>query len=333
MKIIDFERMLPISLVHKPSNDSVLLTDFVPLSNLETLIGAQLPKSHGLYQENLLDAKGYDIAVLIEACRQSCFAIAHNQFELLLSENKYQFLFRELHAKIAIESFETKHPHGYPVQIYIYSYVEREIRTSGRTSGLLWRYIIKNIAEKEIAEIFIQQNFVDRVKWKQIREKMCEQRGVVFKTPIEIPSKSEINPSDIGRWNPHNLVLHRVNKVGKIFEALARFDPRHPVLFDRPTADHIFAMTQLEVGRQLAIYSVSKEMNVDPFLLKICSCDTVFKSMGELNIPTIVTAEVIDTKETNLNSAVVASVKIHLKQGERIVSVFDIGVYKEREQN
>ncbi|WP_025805327.1 AfsA-related hotdog domain-containing protein [Pseudomonas chlororaphis] len=319
---LDFERTLPISLVHKPSNDSVLLTDYVAQSHHETLLGAQVPRGHGLYQENVLDVTGYDIAALVEICRQACFAIAHNQFGLSLKENRYQFLFRELKSNITSAALDVVHPRGQPIRVVVASTVEKVLRSEKRTSGLTWRFELSDPMGIEIAVIRIRQNFVDRGQWKRIREAMCRQRGVVFQSAIEIPPESELLPSEVGRWNPQNLALIGVTCLGNHYEATARIDPRHPVLFDRPTADHIFAMIQLEASRQLAIYSAAKSLNVDPFKLKVNRCEAVFQSMGELNTPTTLHAEVSNNRDGRSG----AHVDIQIIQGERSVSTFQIGV-------
>ncbi|MFG8723583.1 AfsA-related hotdog domain-containing protein [Pseudomonas aeruginosa] len=319
---LDFERTLPISLVHKPSNDSVLLTDYVAQSRHETLLGAQMPRGHGLYQENVLEVTGYDIAALVEICRQACFAIAHNQFGLSLAENRYQFLFRELKAKITLAALGAEHPRGHPIRVVVASTVEKELRSEKRTSGLTWCFELKDPSGREIATVRIRQNFVDRNQWKRIREEMCSQRGVVFQSAIEIPPDSEVAPREVGRWNPQNLVLLRVTGNDNHYEALARIDPRHPILFDRPSADHIFAMVQLEASRQLAVYSVAKCLEVDPFRLKVIRCDAQFQSMGELNTPTALHAEILNY--TNGGSG--AQVAIQITQGKRSVSRFQIEV-------
>ncbi|WP_273828470.1 AfsA-related hotdog domain-containing protein [Pseudomonas chlororaphis subsp. aureofaciens] len=319
---LNFERTLPISLVHKPSNDSVLLTDYVVQSHLETLLGAQVARGHGLYQENILEVAGYDIAALVEICRQACFAIAHNQFDLSLKENRYQFLFRELEANITPSALEIEHPRGHPIRVVVASTVEKVLRSDKRTSGLTWRFELSDPKGMEIALIRIRQNFVDREQWKRIREAMCRQRGVVFQGAIEIPPESELLPSDVGRWNPQNLALIGVTSIGNRYEAVARIDPRHPILFDRPTADHIFAMIQLEASRQLSVYSAAKSLNVNPFKLKVIRCDALFQSMGELNTPTILHAEL----STNRGGRSGARVDIQIMQGERSVSTFQVEI-------
>ncbi|WP_340610994.1 AfsA-related hotdog domain-containing protein [Xenorhabdus bharatensis] len=320
---LDFERTLPISLVHKPSNDSVLLTDYVAISPDETILGAQIPRSHGLYQENILESRGYDIAALVEICRQACFAIAHNQFGLSLAENRYQFLFRELKVTVNPEALDIRHPIGRFIRVIVNSKVEKETRNAGRTAGLQWRYVLTDpTSSTEIAVIQIRQNFVDRVQWKRIRVDMCKQRGVQFQAPIEVPEDSELKPAEVARWNPQNIALLRVTHKDGGYIALARFDPRHPVLFDRPTADHIFAMTQLEASRQLAIYATAKIKNIDAFRLKIIKCDALFISMCELNTPTELHAKL----SKNEQNSCVMTVSIQLIQSGRTVSDFSIDV-------
>lgn len=314
-----YERTLPLALVHKTSHDAVLLTDCIATSRIETVLGAQVPRWHPIYQERSIGRSGYDIAALVEICRQACFAIAHTQFELPIEGNRFQFLFRELRAQLSKAAVATPHENGHPVRLAVYSKVLRETRTSGRTSGLDWRFDLKDPSGSRIATLEIRQSFVERAFWMRIRNEMRERHGAGLRSSIEIPPDSELRPDAVGRVNAENLALQRIVNDGDLYKAEARIDPRHPALFDRASADHIYAMTQLEAARQLAIYAASNAANVSAFRLVVSSCDASFVSIGELNVRT-------DAYACVSSKAAEHIVDVSLKQADRTISKFQFSL-------
>lgn len=319
-----FEGTLSKALVHKVSIDQVLLTDYRAESEKGTLLYAQLPRSHGFYCEQIVDAKRFDLVALIEICRQACFVVAHTQFGVPLEGNGYQFLFQELDASLLMERsalFDQKS--GGPIQLVVKSTIEREWKKkSGVTSGLLWFYSLATVDGEEVAHIRIRQSWLERSKWREIRQIMKRERSIAPDMEIPAAPGTELMPADVARINPHNIVLHSLRHLGTgRYEAMARIDTRHPVLFDRAT-EHIYAMIQIEVSRQLALYAAARTFGVDAFELDVWKCKSTFETVGELQLAARAMAEVrVDDKDR-----LSATVFVTISQQDRNISIFEVGV-------
>ncbi|WP_426701334.1 AfsA-related hotdog domain-containing protein [Rhodanobacter sp. Col0626] len=322
---LPFDGTLAKALVHKVSIDQVLLTDYRPESEKGTVLYAQLPRSHGFYCEHMVDAKRFDLVALIEICRQSCFVVAHTQFGVPLEGNGYQFLFQELDATlVGTRAVALSHNSGGQlVQLVVKSTIEREWKKkSGATYGLLWFYSLETVDGVEIAQIRIRQTWLERFKWREIRLIMKREREIAPDMEIPAAPGTELTPAEVARINPHNIVLHNLRHLSEgRYEAMARIDTRHPVLFDRAT-EHIYAMIQIEVCRQLALYAVSHTFEVDAFELDVWKCKSTFDTVGELQLPARATASVQVHDREQLS----ATVSLTISQQGRKVSVFEVGV-------
>ena len=320
-----FEGTLSKALVHKVSIDQVLLTDYEAQPDKGTLLYAQLPRSHGFYCEHIVDARRFDLVALIEICRQACFVVAHTQFGVPLEGNGYQFLFQELDANLLMERsaiFDDNYA-GQPVRLVVKSTIEREWKKrSGVTYGLLWFYALATTDGVEIAHIRIRQTWLERGKWREIRQIMKRERNIAPDMAIPPAPRTELKPAEVARINPHNIVLHslRLVDIGR-YEAMARIDTRHPVLFDRAT-EHIYAMIQIEVSRQMALYAMARIFDVDAVELDVWKCKSTFETVGELQLPTKATANVRVDDRDQLN----ATVFVTVSQQDRTISTFEIGV-------
>lgn len=320
-----FDGTLSKALVHKVSVDQVLLTDYQAQSDKGTLLYAQLPRSHGFYCEHIVEAKRFDLVALIEICRQACFVVAHTQFGVPLEGNGYQFLFQELDATLVGDRAAAldQKAGGQPVQLVVKSTIEREWKKrSGVTYGLLWFYSLETVDGVEIAHIRIRQTWLERGKWREIRRIMKREREIAPDMEIPAAPGTELMPAEVARINPHNIVLHNLRYVSPgCYEAMARIDTRHPVLFDRAT-EHIYAMIQIEVSRQLALYVMAHTLGVDAFELDVWKCKSTFETVGELQLPAKATAN-LQVHDRDRPSA---TVLVTISQQGRKVSIFEVGV-------
>ncbi len=322
---LPFDATLARSLVHKVSIDQVLLTYYKPESETSTLLYAQLPRSHGFYCEHMVDAKRFDLVALIEICRQACFVVAHTQFGVALEGNGYQFLFQQLDAHLVGMRAAAlgEKAGGQPVQLVVRSTIEREWKKkSGVTYGLQWLYSLASVDGVEIAQIRIKQTWLERAKWREIRLIMKREREILPNMEIPAAPHTELTPAEVARINPHNIVLHNLRHLSDVcYEAMARIDTRHPVLFDRAT-EHIYAMIQIEVCRQLSLYAVSHIFEVDAFELDVWSYKSTFSAVGELQVPAKATASV----KVHDPEQLTATVSLTILQQEREVSTFEVSV-------
>lgn len=320
-----FEGTLSKALVHKVSIDQVLLTNYEAQADRGTLLYAQLPRSHGFYCEHILDAGRFDLVALIEICRQACFVVAHTQFGVALEGNGYQFLFQELDATLSVapSALFDEQAGARPIQLVVTSTIEREWKKrSGATCGLVWRYSLATVNGLAIAQIRIRQAWLERGKWRAIRQIMKRERHIEPDMAIPAAPVTELLPADVARINPHNIVLHSLRHAGVgCYEAVARIDTRHPVLFDRAT-EHIYAMIQIEVGRQLALCATARTFGVDAVDLDVWKCKATFETVGELQL----TARALANVRVDDGDPASATVFVTLSQQDRTISSFEVGV-------
>lgn len=322
---LSFDETLAKTLVHKVSIDQVLLTDFQAQSDGGTLLHAQLPRSHGLYCEHLVDPGRYDLVALIEICRQACFVVAHTQFGVPLEGNSCQFLFQELDATLLGTRAEVAHRNAGtgPIQVVVTSTIEREWKKrSGVTCGLAWLYALQTPDGLALARIRIRQTWLERDKWRAIRQVMKRERDIAPDMAIPPAPATELHSAEVARINPHNIVLHSVRQteVG-CYEAYARIDTRHPVLFDRAT-EHIYAMIQIEVARQLALYATARTFGVAACDLDVWKCKSTFETVGELQLATQAVARIA----VDQNDPLAVTVCVTLSQQDRNISTIEAGV-------
>lgn len=320
----DFNGTLSKALVHKVSIDQVLLTNYRAVGGKNTLLFAQLPRSHGFYCEHMVDSKNHDLVAIIEICRQACFVVAHTQFGISLEGDGFQFLFQALDATLSeAGSLALSQKAGQPIQLVVQSTIEHEKKKkNGETYALDWLYILSTIDDEEVARVKIRQTLLERNAWRTIRKTMKRERNITPDMQIPPAPDTELNPSDVSRINPNNIVLHNVNQTSENhFEAMARIDTRHPVLFDRST-EHIYGMIQIEVGRQLALYAAANMLDVDAMDLEVWQCKTTFTTIGELEIPAKAEASV----QINDHSKNKATVSLSIAQQDRKISEFTLEV-------
>ena len=321
----NFDRTLSKALVHKTSIDQVLLSAYKADSEKVMHLFAQLPRSNCLYCESMIEAKNYDLAALIEICRQACFVVAHTQYDVPLEGNRFQFILQELKAVMigSRSSNLTNKLAGQVIPLVVKSTIERVWkRKSGQAFGLRWLYSVSIPGGAEVAQIKIRQTWIERLKWREIRQIMHRERGISADLPIPAVPNTELLPSDVARLNIQNVVLHRMRCLDDAsYEALARIDTRHPVFFDRAT-EHIYAMIQIELCRQMSLYVASKILYVSSFELEIWECDSKFLAIGELNIDAKVSAIVVmhDVAESS------AIISLKIIQQKREISVFEVSV-------
>src|SRR5438105_2025997 len=108
-KDVSHLQILPKALVHKDGFDDIFLTSFAIRGPRESVLGATLPRSHGFYCELPVSRRMPDLATLIEICRQACFVVAHEQFDVPLGgPTDAKFLMKELSGEFVDTSpFET----------------------------------------------------------------------------------------------------------------------------------------------------------------------------------------------------------------------------------
>ncbi|MEK3885140.1 AfsA-related hotdog domain-containing protein [Paenibacillus sp. PL2-23] len=276
-----FNQTVPKEYVHKYALDEVFITSWAHVGD-QMILGAVLPRAHSLYCEFPAEDRSPDIALITEVCRQSCFVVAHTKFEIPVQGNRFQFLLEELEVELVeVSSLPSKRP----IELLVECSIEEMKRRGSEVSSLVWVFTVWDREGKvRVAKSRMKMVWIDRLDWHRMHTHM--RNGRDLNTTIEARSvlPSEVSPKDVGRQNRDNVALQSVTSSEGEFQAIARVDTRHPVLFDHPI-DHVYAMVQLEVSRQLAIYIDAKMRNVSPEELEVFAFKAKFTSVAELDLP------------------------------------------------
>lgn len=312
-----YQQSIPKKLAHKHSIHEVFLTGFKIKSQNEMVLYAELPRSHGLYCEKVLNIKKPDLTLLIEICRQSCFVVAHKQYDVPLEGNRFQFLFQKLNAKSTIvEDLNLVKP-----ILVIECSVSKSWQRKALTSGLEYDFILSS-NDIELAKMTLRMMWVERPKWKEMRLFMRKGRGLEPTRKIDLGDRSVINPEEVGRINPANVVLKSVKEESDNWTATPLVNLEHPIYFDHPI-DHIYAMVQIEICRQFAFYIFSKKFNIPASHLEMTSCSAEFQSIAEFDLET----KISTTLPSKINNASgFKEINIKINQGSRLVSFFNVQV-------
>lgn len=314
-KDVSHVQILPKKLVHKDGFDDVFLTSFAIRGPSASVLGATLPRSHGFYCERLTGDRVTDLATLIEICRQACFVVAHEQFDVPLGgPTDVKFLMRELSGEFADT---TPLRVDEPVDVAVDCEIENMTRRGRQISGLVWAFTVR-VGDVVVGRARMSQALMSRTVWGQVRDRMRTERGVPAKMgSVATPGPSRLAPAEVGRRNPDNVLLAAVTEADGGYQATLRADLRHPVMFDHP-ADYVFAMVQLEASRQLSLVAASRRLGVPATSLEMCEVSAEYPSVAEFDLPTVLHATFADSTGLRLD--------IEASQHGRPVSAFGVSV-------
>ena len=299
---VSFDRTVSKLLVHKWSLDQVFLTGFAPGGQGSMRLAAELPRSHGFYCEFPLRAGPPDLAAVVEACRQACFVVAHEQYDVPVSG--FQFMFQELDAR-----FTGPFPAAgdRPVDLVLDCTVQQRYRR-----GLVWSFAV-TAGGAPVAEVRIRMIWIERPRWRQMRASMREGRELPPELVAPPRPATQVPAERVDRLNPANVVLATAARLPDgCWAATALVDQRHPVLFDHPI-DHVYAMVQIEACRQLGLLAVAADTRRPVSELRLRSVAAGYTSVAEFDLPTELVAALEPAGDGTRVTVVVA-------QGEREAS-------------
>jgi hypothetical protein len=311
----DNQHTIPKALVHKHALDAVFITGYEVLGPESIRISALLPRAHGFYCEFPLGPRRPDFALLVEVCRQAYFIVAHVMFEVPWQGNPFQFLFQDLDVDYFWGSSLRDRM---PVALELVCRVGKTYRRGKATSGLICDFTITS--EGEICgAVQIREMWVHRDRWNEIRRLMRRDRGLPNRVTLPTtPPETQIRAEDVGRINPANIVLRDIVEGPGGATAVALIDARNPALFDH-SIDHIYAMVQLEVSRQLGRFVVARDLGCSARSLDPVKCNASFTAIGEFDLETIATA-----RSERVAGSDRARVTVELAQRPRLLSRFSL---------
>jgi hypothetical protein len=316
MTDVSYDHVLSKKLVHKDGFDDVFLTSFAIRGERESVLGATLPRAHGFYCEPPSGNRRPDLATLVEICRQACFVVAHEQFDVPLGgAADAKFLMKELSGEfVDTTPFKVDEP----VDVVVDCAVEQVSRRSGQVSGLVWAFTVR-VGAVVVGRARMQQTLMSRAMWGQMRGRLRTGRGLPVKMgEVSPPGPSDLAPADVARLNPDNILVTGVRETEDGYQATIRADLRNPVMFDHP-ADYIFAMVQMEAVRQLSLVAASRHLDVPAVKLQMSAVHARYLAVADYDLTATLHLRFVPDDS-------VVRVEVDVTQQGRKVSAFEVKV-------
>lgn len=281
---LSFDHTVHRKLVHKHALDEAFITGW-QLDGDGVRLAAVLPRAHALYNEFPAEDRVPDLAVITEVCRQACFVVAHTKFAVPVIDNTFQFLLQEINSSFLEVERLPKHR---PIELIVDCTIEQTRRRGRELSALVWRFhVTDRSGEVPVADVRMRMVWIDRGDWRRMRDSMRRGRGLPIEPGWPQPPAAGLPPDQVGRRNVDNVALQTVdaNDIERSgYQALARIDSRHPVLFDH-LIDHVYAMVQLEACRQLGLHVHARAAGVAPAEIELAGFTAEFHTVAELDLP------------------------------------------------
>ncbi|MFE1858266.1 ScbA/BarX family gamma-butyrolactone biosynthesis protein [Streptomyces anandii] len=273
---MQFARTLPKELVHRAAIAEVFLTDAERRSEDEVLLAAQLPRRHPFYDDTLAPHTHHDPFMLLEACRQGIFVVAHRCFDVPLG---HKFLLRTVGFEVLDPAALT--PGDTPTEAVIGARVQRRFRCRSGTTGLRLAFTVA-VGARRAMTARIDYSWMGPREWTWLRAK---QRGAfgLFQPPAALRGP-RAEPGLVGRRDPANVVVsppHSTGDGGRAARLVAQ--TTHPTLYDH-WVDHVPGMLELEACRQLALAAATEDAGHTPTTLPV-SLSARFSRFAEMDLP------------------------------------------------
>ncbi|HEU4393534.1 MAG TPA: AfsA-related hotdog domain-containing protein [Solirubrobacterales bacterium] len=268
-----FETTLPRELAHKRAVEEIFLTDVIIDQARELVIaGAQLPRSHALYNE--VDNGIHDLLLILEIGRQGMTIYGHIGFAV---PEETAFVMSGLRAEVV--DLEALRQGDGPAELVI-DVPFGEERRDGR--GRVRGYTLKGsgaIDGRPTIEFSGEARLIPEALYERVR-------SVSVGEGVEIPPPPvPADPARVGRRSPANVVVGDVdNHDGELRCALIA-DPSHPAFFDHPL-DHVPGMLMLETARQAAVLHVGAR-GWPPQQAVVDACEAHFTQYAALSPPAL----------------------------------------------
>ncbi|WP_133916056.1 ScbA/BarX family gamma-butyrolactone biosynthesis protein [Streptomyces sp. NBC_00582] len=274
---MQFARTLPKELVHRAAIAEVFLTDAERLGEDEMRLAAQLPRLHPFYDDVLGPRTHHDPLLVLEACRQGIFVVAHRYLDIPLG---HKFLLRTVEYEVpepaALIRGDT------PTEAVIGVRVEHRIRDRSGVTGLRLRFTA-TIGAREALLARIDYSWMPPQVWSRLRAGQRHALGLAD-PPVALPGQP-LDPGRVGRRNRANAVItppHTAHDGVRSARVVA--ETTHPTLYDH-WVDHVPGMLELEAFRQLALTAAVVEGAVRAPTALPVRLRARFRRFAEMDLP------------------------------------------------
>lgn len=243
---MQFTRTLPKELVHRAAVAEVFLTDAKRTGEDEVLLAAQLPRLHAFHDDTLAPRTHHDPFLVLEACRQAIFVVAHRCLGVPLG---HKFLLRAVESDVldltALTTGTT------PTEAVIAARIEERLRSRSGMTGLRLAFTV-TVRGRPALSARIDYSWMRPQDWDRLRTRQRDAFGLSRPpvAPLEGPCA---DAAAVGRRDPANVVISPPRPTGDGgSEARLVARTTHPTLYDH-WVDHVPGMLELEACRQLAL--------------------------------------------------------------------------------
>lgn len=245
---LSFLRTVDRKLVHRSAVAEVFVTDMCRIADYRYVAGAQLPLTHGYYNDHVQSAPLFDPLLLAEACRQAGICGAHLcgvPRETAILVNTFSLDLVDLGALAVGRA---------PAELRIEcDFQPLRVRAGKLRKGMVEQRL--HVADREVGSHRMEVQFLSHTEHDALR---YAQRGSAAPSTADLadtPHLRQVAPHLVGRAHPLNVVLADPAEVDGQLQALVRPRLGNRAIFDHDY-DHLPAMSLAEAARQLALMSV-----------------------------------------------------------------------------
>jgi hypothetical protein len=282
-----FDRNVSRDLVHRKALAEVLIADTVEVADDEFLLGTQLPRAHSLWSDR--QHSYHDPLITIEVCRQACLAIPQRYYQV---GPDWQFISTRIDFRVvnldAFTDSEDSPPEGI---------MRARFSNKRERRGVLCGVTVDSeltIDGISAATVDGDLMFYPKTTYARLRSQQRKSKPLASRRWPTVPEP--IDPVRVGRIFERNVAIADSTVAGSTAgecRYLAIVDPTHPSFFDHPL-DHIPGALVLEVYRQAAIATATRNGEGVPAAGVITRCDVELSDFAELEAPLECSATVID---------------------------------------
>lgn len=248
---LSFTRTVERALVHRTSVAEVFVTDVQQAEPQRVLAGAQLPLSHGYYNDHLGGPPRFDPLLILEAGRQAGIAGGHllgfppdtimmvDSFELDISD---------------VPALRIGH---LPGELLIDSRFDATRMRRGRVRQGVVRQDLR-LGTGHLGTHSMRVQIVSREELAALRTVVRGSPAPTTRDMTDVDDLLQASPAMVGRVNPLNVVLAQVERGARAAQAVVRPRFGNRSLFDHDY-DHLPAMALTEAARQLALVACGDE--------------------------------------------------------------------------
>ncbi len=279
---LSFARTVDRTMVHRSAVSEVFITDIRRTGQTSAVAAAQLPLTHGYYNDHVQQPLLFDPLLLLECCRQAAICAAH------VGEIPFQTAMLVHSFSLRLQNLGSLAVGKDPGELEIDSVFFPAVSKAGAIRGASITQTLfaagTTAGQHDMTVSTLTQRRHDALRRLQ--------RGTPAPSTADRdggapPGQAE--PSDVGRVHPLNVLLSRIRVTGGL--ARAEVTPRlgNRALFDHDY-DHLPAMTLLEAARQIALVAAGAATGAAAGRTHVSAVEAEFRRFAELDEPLTVSA-------------------------------------------